>query len=355
MTTGVCRNQACPNGQAAVRVERYPGPGEYCPECGSLLDDASPQPTPRRAPPPEPSPLREAPPEPAPRRPTALEELQRLESLQTAAAPARPGPARSQRRSVIAGIGVLAAAVLAVGVIRAMAVGGPGGAIHVCGSSMTERFAADVVRAYAAASRTPAARFAPSTTDCDVRFAATRTTSTNGLVGHDGIVAVVNPQNPLGQLTEQQLRMIFTGEITDWSQIGGAPGHIVPILTSDTSDEAQAIMAGLLRGRELANTVRRVKTSPDVVHTVTSGNGRNSIGLAAFSAAVPAKVLKLAALPAPSVLSIGEHRYPLTVTVSVAAEHPSHGSPPTALAEFAQSDAAQAIAMRDGIIPRKGF
>jgi len=350
MTTGVCRNQECPNGQAAVRVERYPGPGEYCPECGSLLDEASAEPAPRLEPPPS----REVPPEPAPRRLAALEELQRLENVQTAAAPP-PGPARSHRRTLFASIGALAAAVVAVGVIRAMAVGGPSGAIHVCGSSMTERFATDVVRAYAAASRTPAARFARGTTYCDVRFAATRTASTNGLVGHDGIVAVVNPQNPLLQLTEQQLRMIFTGEITDWSQVGGAPGRIVPILTSDTSDEARAIMAGLLRGRELANTVRRVHSSPDVVRTVTSGNGRNSIGLAAFSAAVPAKVLRLAALPAPSVLSIGEHRYPLTVTVSVAAEHPSHGSPPTALAEFAQSDAAQAIAMRDGIIPKKGF
>ena len=307
MTTGLCRNQQCPNGQSAVRVERYPGPGEYCPECGNLLADAL---------------------------------------------PSQAGP---QRKTLIAVGGALAAVVTAVAVIRAMAIGGPGETIRVCRSSMTERFASDVVRAYAARSRTPASRFASSTTDCDVRFAAARTAGSQGLIGHDGIVAVVNPQNPVAQLTEQQLRMIFTGDITDWSQLGGSAGRIVPILTADDSDESRAIMAGLLRGRDLAPNIGRAGTSTDVVRRVTGGSGRRSIGLVAFSAAVHGKVVRLAALPVPSARSIGEHRYPLTVTVTVAAEHPTHGSAPAGLAEYAQSDAAKAIAMRDGIIPKKGF
>jgi len=43
----------------------------------------------------------------------------------------------------------------------------------------------------------------------------------------DGIAVVVHPSNPLTQLTIDQLRDIFTGKITDWSQAGGKPGPIV--------------------------------------------------------------------------------------------------------------------------------
>ncbi len=43
----------------------------------------------------------------------------------------------------------------------------------------------------------------------------------------DGIAVVVHPSNPVGQLTLEQLRAIFTGEITDWSAVGGKSGRIV--------------------------------------------------------------------------------------------------------------------------------
>lgn len=353
MTTGVCRNPECANSKDAVPVERYPGPGEYCPECGNLLDEAPDERAASPPPPPVPTPAPTAPQPPA-RGLSSLEELQRLENTLPPAAP-QTAPGTSTRRNVVVAAGVVAAIIAAIAVIRPMAIGGPSGTIHVCRSSMTERFAFDVIRAYAEKSRTPESRFEMATTGCDVRFATRRAHSVDGLVGHDGIVVVVSPQNPLTELTEQQLRMVFTGEIDDWSALGGQPGRIVPILPADESDEAQALMAGLLRGRELGGSVRRVPASADVVRTVTSGRGRGSIGLVAFSAAVPGKVVRLSALPVPSVLSIGEHRYPFTLAVTVAAEGASRDTSLAALITFARSDAAQAIAMRDGIIPRKGF
>lgn len=354
MTTGVCRNPECANSKDAVPVERYPGPGEYCPECGNLLDEAPDEPAASAPPPPAPAPSAPPPSEPPPSRLSALEELQRLENTLPPAEP-QPAPGKSNRRNLIVAAGVVAAVIAAIAVIRPMAIGGPSGTIHVCRSSMTERFAFDVIRAYAEKSRTPESRFEMATTGCDVRFATLRANSADGLVGHDGIVVVVSPQNPLTELTEQQLRMVFTGEIKDWSALGGQPGRIVPILPADASDEAQALMAGLLRGRQLAQSALRVPASADVVRTVTSGRGRGSIGLVAFSAAVPGKVVRLSALPVPSVLSIGEYRYPLTLAVTVAAEGASRDTSLAALVQFARSDAAQAIAMRDGIIPRKGF
>ncbi len=46
-------------------------------------------------------------------------------------------------------------------------------------------------------------------------------------VGHDGIAVVVHPSNKVSTLTIDQLAGIFTGKITDWSQVGGKKGKIV--------------------------------------------------------------------------------------------------------------------------------
>lgn len=46
-------------------------------------------------------------------------------------------------------------------------------------------------------------------------------------VGLDGIAVIVHPDNPVGELTMQQLSDIFTGKVTDWSQVGGSAGPIV--------------------------------------------------------------------------------------------------------------------------------
>ncbi len=46
-------------------------------------------------------------------------------------------------------------------------------------------------------------------------------------VGLDGLAVVVNPGNPVGKLTAQQLADIFTGKITNWKDVGGKDEKIV--------------------------------------------------------------------------------------------------------------------------------
>ena len=43
----------------------------------------------------------------------------------------------------------------------------------------------------------------------------------------DGIAVVVHPSNPVKQLTLDQLRAIFTGEITNWQAVGGKDQQVV--------------------------------------------------------------------------------------------------------------------------------
>jgi len=46
-------------------------------------------------------------------------------------------------------------------------------------------------------------------------------------VALDGLAVVVNPKNPVGKLTIDQLAAIFTGKITNWKELGGPERKIV--------------------------------------------------------------------------------------------------------------------------------
>ncbi len=46
-------------------------------------------------------------------------------------------------------------------------------------------------------------------------------------LGRDALVFIVNEENPVQSLTQQQLRDIYAGKITNWKEVGGADAAIV--------------------------------------------------------------------------------------------------------------------------------
>lgn len=73
----------------------------------------------------------------------------------------------------------------------------------------------------------------------------------NVLIGYDGIAVVVNPANSVSKLTLEQISKIFSGEIKDWSQVGGKPGPIHVVLRNDKSGTASYFETHILRQRDL--------------------------------------------------------------------------------------------------------
>ena len=63
----------------------------------------------------------------------------------------------------------------------------------------------------------------------DEKAALTETT-----VALDGIAMIVNPENPVSDLTVEQIADIYTGKITNWKELGGADANIV-VVSRDTS------------------------------------------------------------------------------------------------------------------------
>lgn len=63
----------------------------------------------------------------------------------------------------------------------------------------------------------------------------------------DGLVFVVNADNPVDSLTTQQVQKIYTGEITNWAQVGGEDLEIVPFQRNAEAG-SQAAMVKLVMG-----------------------------------------------------------------------------------------------------------
>ncbi len=66
-------------------------------------------------------------------------------------------------------------------------------------------------------------------------------------VGRDAIQFVVNVDNPVDDLTLDELRGIFQGTITDWSEVGGNPGAIQPyahIMCGNRQEVARQTLVG---------------------------------------------------------------------------------------------------------------
>ncbi len=72
-------------------------------------------------------------------------------------------------------------------------------------------------------------------------------TPTEHIVARDAIAVIVNPQNPITQLTLQQLSDIFSGKINNWSEVGGDDRPIVRLSRETNSGTHVFFLENVIR------------------------------------------------------------------------------------------------------------
>ena len=101
------------------------------------------------------------------------------------------------------------------------------------------------------------------------------------VLAYDGIAIVVSPENPVSDLDVETIAKIYTGEITNWKDVGGDDAEIVLIgreAGSGTRDGFESIT-----GTKDACAYRQELTSTgDVINTVSQNP--DAIGYASLSA-----------------------------------------------------------------------
>ena len=103
---------------------------------------------------------------------------------------------------------------------------------------------------------------------------------TETVLALDGIAIIVNPESTVSDLSLEDIAKIYTGQITNWADIGGADGQIVIIgreAGSGTRDGFESIT-----GTKDSCVYRQELTSTGDVITTVAGNP-NAIGYASLA------------------------------------------------------------------------
>ena len=163
---------------------------------------------------------------------------------------------------------------------------------------------------------------------------------TSYLIGLDGITMIVHKDNPVTELTTEQIIAIYTGKIRDWGEVGGKPGRIV----IENKAEGRSTLELFLDHFKL--------TSPQITADVVVGDneqaikvivgnplaiGYVSIGAAVYSAdtGLPIKPLPLNGIK-PTVEAVKEKKFPIVRELNLVVKGEATGLPKEFIT-FAQS------------------
>ena len=104
-------------------------------------------------------------------------------------------------------------------------------------------------------------------------------------IGLDALVFIVNEDNPVNSLTSDQIRGIYSGEIANWSKVGGEDMEIVAFQRPELSG-SQTLMLNLMMKGKLMMTPATETISEgmaDIIQDISSfDNSANAIGYSVY-------------------------------------------------------------------------
>ncbi|MGE5580149.1 MAG: phosphate ABC transporter substrate-binding protein [Bacillota bacterium] len=96
------------------------------------------------------------------------------------------------------------------------------------------------------------------------------------VIARDAIAVIVNPGNPITSIDLKQLQDVFSGEITDWSELGGPDGQISVISREEGSGTRGAFEELVMKETDIAKTVVVQDSNGAVRETIA--RDQNAIG-----------------------------------------------------------------------------
>ena len=140
----------------------------------------------------------------------------------------------------------------------------------------------------------------PMTQD-EIKLAKSRgITPFENIIAKDAIAIVVNPKNPISEISHEQLKKIYTGKITNWKELGGPDMEIVPVTRDSSSGTFEVFEEKVLgKGVEMISTAvvqgsnQAVKTTVEktegAIGYIGFGYVDNSVKVLKFDDVMPSK------------------------------------------------------------------
>jgi len=103
-------------------------------------------------------------------------------------------------------------------------------------------------------------------------------------VAMDGISVYVNKDNPLKELTLDQLEQIFIGKIRNWKDLGGADAPITIYSRENSSGTYEFFKEHVLKGKDFAATAQTLQGTSQILQAVAKDPNGIGYGGAAYGA-----------------------------------------------------------------------
>ena len=175
-------------------------------------------------------------------------------------------------------------------------------------------------------------------------------------IGREAFVFIVNKDNPLDGVTVDQIRDVYSGKITDWSQLGvEGVGPIVAYQRPKNSG-SQTALEKLMGDVPLMEAPQGVVAwdMGDIVDTVEYRNLPNALGYSFrfFCKEMMGSDVKLLAVDgvAPSVENIRDDSYPITTTVYAIRLKGNDNPNVVALLDWIQSPQGMELVEKSGYV-----
>ena len=171
------------------------------------------------------------------------------------------------------------------------------------------------------------------------------------IVCYDGMAVIVNEKNPLTTLTKKQVEQVFTGDVSDWSAIGGTAGAF-SIYTRNTSSGTYSDWKDLaMKKRDYAPSSQKMAGNEQIAAEV--GKNVNGIGYVGV-AYIHAPGIKVVSIEGamPTKAEVLKKTYPYARPNF----YYTNGEPSGEAAKFiafTHSEAGQKIVEKVGFIPVK--
>jgi phosphate transport system substrate-binding protein len=166
----------------------------------------------------------------------------------------------------------------------------------------------------------------------------------------DGVAVAVNPANPVGNLSPEQIQAIFAGKITNWKEVGGKDAAINLYTRDEASGTREVFWNKLLNKGPVAEKANVVPSNGAMkVAIAQDPNAIGYLGIGHVDATV--KAVKLDGVE-PTQENAKTGKYPVVRKLYMNTK----GEPKPlvkAFIEFILSPAGQKISQKHGYIPLK--
>lgn len=170
------------------------------------------------------------------------------------------------------------------------------------------------------------------------------------VVGLDGIALVVNPANKLEDITLEDLAKVYSGEITNWKELGGDDKSIVVIGREDGSGTRDGFES-IVMGDKEPKYAQELESTGSVINAVATTDG--AIGYASLANVdETVKALKIGGVEATEE-NVKSGAYEVQRPFICATLKGSDSKLVKAYLDFILSEEGQALVLAQGAVPVK--